>query len=515
MKLKKIFRWRVIFLIVVLLLALFAISPNPWAEGLEIKYADEEAKSNGLNPGDIVMSINEREVRTISEFKTILAEESGNKAFNESAKLAFETSRGRIAFLAKEIPNIIVDDISRSNIVLGLDLAGGTRVLLKPEAEGSINEKQISDLISVLDNRLNVYGLSDLSIRSASDLEGNKFVLVEIAGATREEVRELIGKQGVFEARIGNESVFTGSKQDVTFVCKDDGSCSGIRSCDQMNEEQWNCGFEFVIHISPEAARRHAAVTKDLSINTTESGRGILEKTIDFYLDNKLVDSLNIDADLKGQEATSIAITGPGIGASQQEALKSAQDNMKKLQTILITGSLPLKLNIIKLDTISPLLGMSFINNAVLTGLVALLVVAGIIFIIYRKIKIIVPIIITILCEVFLILGIAAILGWRLDLAAIAGIIATIGTGVDDQIIMTDELIKGEEKYFNWKQKIKRAFGIILSAYATIFVAMIPLLFAGAGMLRGFALTTLIGTTVGILITRPAFASVIEVLLEE
>ncbi len=170
-----------------------------------------------------------------------------------------------------------------------------------------------------------------------------------------------------------------------------------------------------------------------------------------------------------------------------------------------------MKLNIIKLDTISPMLGKSFIESAIMTGLVALLVVGLIIFLRYRRPKVIIPIIFTILCEVFLILGTAAFIGWRLDLAAIAGIIATIGTGVDDQIIMTDELIKGEEKYFNWKQKIKRAFKIILSAYATIFVAMIPLLFAGAGMLRGFALTTLIGTTIGILFTRPAFASVMAI----
>jgi preprotein translocase subunit SecD len=39
---------------------------------------------------------------------------------------------------------------------------------------------------------------------------------------------------------------------------------------------------------------------------------------------------------------------------------------------------------------------------------------------------------------------------------------------------------------------------------------MLPLFWAGAGILRGFALTTIIGVTVGILITRPAFADIVE-----
>ena len=50
---------------------------------------------------------------------------------------------------------------------------------------------------------------------------------------------------------------------------------------------------------------------------------------------------------------------------------------------------------------------------------------------------------------------------------------------------------------------------------ATLIVAMVPLLFAGAGLIRGFALTTIIGFTIGVLVTRPAFASIAEYLIEK
>ena len=52
-------------------------------------------------------------------------------------------------------------------------------------------------------------------------------------------------------------------------------------------------------------------------------------------------------------------------------------------------------------------------------------------------------------------------------------------------------------------------------AFAATVAAMIPLLFAGAGLLKGFAITTIVGVTIGVFITRPAFAAMIEVLFEE
>ena len=44
---------------------------------------------------------------------------------------------------------------------------------------------------------------------------------------------------------------------------------------------------------------------------------------------------------------------------------------------------------------------------------------------------------------------------------------------------------------------------------------MVPLLFAGAGLIKGFAITTIIGVTNGVFITRPAFAKMIEIQLED
>ncbi len=461
--------------------------------------------------GVVIKKINNEAIANVSEFNNI------TDSLFPKQKISITTSKNKYVYLTNKKPEITVGLVKTNNIKMGLDLEGGTRVLIQPKKEnGTVTAGDVDDLITVMSNRLNVYGLSDLTIRAANDLEGNKFILIEIAGVGKEEVKELIGKQGKFEAKIGEDVVFIGGKNDIPFVCREDGTCSGVRGCDQVSSNQWTCSFEFAIKLSDESAKRHAEITNKLDVNTSTRGGSYLSKTLDLYLDKKKVDSLQIAADLKGKESKDIAISGPGFGSSRADALDSAVKSMNKLQTILITGSLPVDIQIVKLDSISPVLGKSFINNALLVLFLSIITVSLIIYIRYRSLKITIPIIITMLSEIFIIFGVAAFIQWNIDLAAIAGIIASVGTGVNDQIVITDEILsRTADRFLTWKEKIKRAFFIIFSAYATLLVAMFPLLFAGAGLIRGFALTTIIGFTIGVLVTRPAFASIAEYLIEK
>ena len=233
-------------------------------------------------------------------------------------------------------------------------------------------------------------------------------------------------------------------------------------------------------------------------------------------LDDEEVDALRIGESLRGRAETRISISGSGFGTTEIEARQDASKNMKRRQTILITGSLPVKLEITKTDTISPVLGESFSKNILLIGILSMAAITLVMFIRYRRPVIVIPVIITLVSELVILLGMAALIGWSVDLVAIAGILVAIGTGVDDQIVIIDETLRKEVAYYsNWKDKLKNAFFIIFAAYFTLVVAMLPLLFAGAGLLKGFAITTIIGITAGVLITRPAFAVILENVLEK
>ena len=136
------------------------------------------------------------------------------------------------------------------------------------------------------------------------------------------------------------------------------------------------------------------------------------------------------------------------------------------------------------------------------------LIISVILFLAYKKFKITLSVIITMFSEAFITLGIAAFISWNLDAPSIAGIIAGMGTGVNDQIVIIDESVSNV--HIGIKERIKRALFIILGAFFTIIAAMLPLMWAGAGLLKGFAITTIISVTVGILITRPAFADILK-----
>lgn len=569
---------RIAVALIFILFMLFALRPTPWNEGVMIKSVAKESAAEiaGVqNPKpntpplskEVITAINNKPIKKLEDYynlvKTLKINQTIQVKTNKGlyklvAKEAYqvidlnkteeitinelqevnETINGTTRLVNKTVPvkktaNVTIkkplgkvedlgfrlDNAPVTNIRKGLDLQGGTRVLLKPAEKVDVDT--LNMMVDSLKERLNVYGLSDIIVTTVQDKPGflgepNRFILVEIAGATEEEVKDLLARQGKFEATIANQTVFRGG-QDITYVCRT-AECSGIdpnRGCGQANNV-WNCGFMFSIALSPEAAQRQAGITKGLTVITDRSGR-YLSEPLKLFLDDQEVDTLQIASDLQGRAVTDIAITGSGTGKTRDEAIRNTLENMKRLQTILITGSLPVKLDIARIDTISPTMGVQFVNNALLAGLAAFAGVIVFLLIAYRRILIALPIALTSLTEVISTIGFYALFGWSLDLAAIAGLIVAVGTGVDDQIVIMDETLRKETTtaFYNWKERIKRAFFIIFSGACTEVVAMLPLLFSGAGLLKGFALTTIISVTVGVLITRPAYAALIQILYEE
>ncbi len=505
MKLKLGFRiWLLIIILILSLISIF-ITPTFLQKGVLIVSVDSNSTAfeQGLRQGQVIIAIDGKEVTSLEDFTNIL---QGKYNLNESVKTTITTKDSEIILFSEEAPEITVSEVSKTNIRLGLDLAGGSRALIKAE-DKKLSSAEINDLVDITRNRLNEFGLTDLKVRPVSDLEGNHFMLIEIAGATQGDLEEMISKQGKFEAKIVNETVFVEGERDIASVCRNDATCAAIESCQPSQDGNYYCNFRFTVYLSEAAAERHAEITDKLEVNASSQGNYLSEK-LDLYVDDNLLDSLLIGEGLKGRVTTQISISGSGSGETEDIAYDEAQKSMHKLQTILITGSLPYKLEIAKLDTISPVLGKQFIRSILLAAVAALLAVAIIIFVRYKTFKSSMALLFTSTSEIIIILGIASFISWNLDLPSIAGILATIGTGIDQQIIILDEA--KQKTILSLKQKLKRAFSIILGAYFTAVVALIPLLWAGAGLLKGFAITTIIGITAGVLITRPAFTEMIK-----
>tara|TARA_Y100000031_G_C8238829_1_gene394683 strand:+ start:416 stop:2122 length:1707 start_codon:yes stop_codon:yes gene_type:complete len=558
---------RIIILLTVVLASLWIIQPTLSTEGVAIKTIERNssAELGGiLNPSPNILPRSREQILTINTFPvtnvadyytyvnslkenitfsvqtdnyiyrlrtrpeyniTILnetepqeiTEEVYNETLNKTINITkiIQVPKIEKTLIGTQDIGITVEEPAKTNIRKGLELQGGTRVLLKPRE--AVSDDDLELIKQQIEERINVFGISGVIISTVKDLQGEKYIAVEIAGTSEEEIAQLIAKQGKFEAKIKNQSIFIGGQEDITYICRT-ADCSGIDpnyGC-LYTGTYWSCRFAFSITLSEKAAQRQAEITDTLEI-ISDQGGSYLEDNLDLYLDDELVDSLRIASTLKGRAETNIQITGGGEGPTEAEARKDAFTNMKRLQTILITGSLPVKLDIVKSDTISPILGKEFIRNVWVAGILSILAVAIVVMIRYKNFFISIPMVTTMLSEVVILLGMASLIGWNLDLAAIAGIIVAVGTGVDDQIVIVDEIMRGEHSstFQSWKERLQRAFFIIFAAYFTTIVAMIPLMTAGAGLLKGFALTTILGVTIGVFITRPAFAKMMEYVIGE
>jgi len=140
----------------------------------------------------------------------------------------------------------------------------------------------------------------------------------------------------------------------------------------------------------------------------------------------------------------------------------------------------------------------------------ALIAVVALISARYRTPKILLPIMFVSAVELVilvLILGVGAI-----DLSAMAGLIGAIGVSVDAQIVITDEVLKRETGMLvsSAKRKLEKAFYIVNNNALIAVVAMAPLLFLGPVEVKGFATSMILGSSLGALISRPAYGTIVE-----
>ncbi len=205
-------------------------------------------------------------------------------------------------------------------------------------------------------------------------------------------------------------------------------------------------------------------------------------------------------------------VTGssPPNMTSSTARLNFSEQQAKTISSILRGGALPIPVIVGAPTTIPPTLGKHAELISAVAALIAVLSVTAVIVIRYRKLFLIGPIILTTLGELFIIASILGIVG-GIDLAAVAGMIAVVGTGVDAQIIISDELLVQHSESGTMKSKLNRAFYIVWADAALVTIAMMPLLFSTSLLtVIGFAESTLIGALLGAFITRPAYGHIIS-----
>ncbi|MRG77782.1 MAG: preprotein translocase subunit SecD, partial [ANME-2 cluster archaeon] len=344
----------------------------------------------------------------------------------------------------------------------------------------------------ILEDKLNLFGLSDVK----PIIVERKFILIDLAGIDIETAMDLAATPGKFEIRIqteGNESIHAVYGEDIQTV--------GIH---EANNGVWGVPFTLT--------QQGADLLREAAIETNAVNDPLNHEVI-MYLDDGVIFS----APLNDRLADNLKIMPVQDMSASFGTDTGSKESAKQLESHLRAGALPVNVEVIGSGQVPASLGAQFKELTAIAGLLAIIMVSFMIYLRYRKKEIMLPMIITSISEVVMILGFASAVKWQLDLPAIAGIIAVIGTGIDHLVIITDEVLY-EGKLPPTKvylARISRAFGIIFAAAATTIIAMIWLFWLGFGALKGFALTTIIGVLIGVLIARPAYARIIKEVLKE
>ena len=559
MKLKELlFSWQFLLLILSIIVSLIAIGPSFSKIGVKVTYVGEGDLKGNLEPGTVIYSAGMvgEEPSNVYKLEDIL-QYQGKQGY-----LILYTSKGRktIKIENNSILNLSVEKTDRTNLKFGLDIEGGIRALLDPE---NATNTTLEEIISILDTRINIYGLRQAEFRKV-EVGQKELIMVSIAGGTEREIRDLLSRKGNFQAWIplkledgssfklgkyleGENEKFSvditnntvningkSYKEGDRFALKginfevinlslnqvvlnalvfesDDVRQVGMPpESDFFGKTQGGYKFQFGVIISRQGSKRFAEITQNLERSYSQRW-SYLSSKIHFYIDEKEIDSLSISGDLQGKEVTNPVITG--YGETEAEARK----NRDRLKAILQSGDIPVDIKVVSIDRLNPTLGENYLYVIALAGIVAIFLVSSVVFVRYRNLKISLGVILTMFSEVIIILGFAAATQWNLSTLALAGIIAAIGFGVDDQILIIDETSKKSQKY-SLKEGLKRAFFMIIGAGATTIFAMLPILWAGFTAYRevgGFAVTVIVGVLIGVLISRPAFARLVELVLIE
>ena len=165
------------------------------------------------------------------------------------------------------------------------------------------------------------------------------------------------------------------------------------------------------------------------------------------------------------------------------------------LSLLLRSGALPAPLNIIEERTVGPDLGQDSINAGMIALAIGFLLVILFIFIKYKIFGLITNI--TLIINLFLLIGILTIFEATLTLPGIAGIILTVGMAVDANVLIferiKEELKNEKNNLIAFDSGYTKSRTAILDANITTLLAAIILFFMGSGPIKGFSLTLGIG----------------------
>lgn len=405
-----------------------------------------------------------------------------------------------------------------SRIKLGLDLSGGVRLEYKVDIEKGVENPAavVDDVWTVLRNRLDSAGYTEAVVKK-SFRENNSFVIIEIPDATdTTKAEKLVGSTGLLwfgQAIDERDYDPTVNPDDVNLALRE-----GAQWYADKNGKKWYL-------IKKEINNRKDLVLvgpRVVEAVPTIDQKGVANYVVSFTLDRQFVELFkNITKELYVPEQVLNAgttqyqlalkkrlaivlddkvqfvgfVVSPIEDGRGQIRGNFTFDEAKELAAILRSGALPARLEKTTASLVSPTVGKDVLEQSLRAGIIGSILVMAYMLIFYGVMGIVA--IIGIFYALAIIFGFLAGTGAILTLPGIAGIIFTIGTLVDGNIIIyeriKEEMRAGKTPKAAIEIAFSKSFWTLFDANLTTIIAALFLYYFGTGTIKGFAITTIVG----------------------
>ncbi len=429
------------------------------------------------------------------------------------------TLRGADLGAAGDLRSLISDQFGEYDLTSGAD--NSWMVTLKPTVLDALKTRAVEQAIETIRNRIDQLGVSEPVIQEHG--LGDYQILVQLPGVDDPaRVKEVMQSTAMLEIRQAQDNGRAYASEQEALAAH-----NGVLPPDSIIMKGKNMGSSAGSE-SPDVyyvvSRVSAVSGRDLrsaEAGHEESGRPDVSFSLTrdggdrFYqfTSQHVGDSLAVVLDGKVQEVANIkeAIrdTGRISGAFSEQQTKD-------LSMILRSGALPASIKYLEERTVGPSLGADSIHEGVRAAVVGMAAVLIFMLVYYRFAGINADL--ALILNLVILLGFLGFSGATLTLPGIAGLILTVGMGVDSNVLIferiREELRAGKTPPSAVDQGFGHAWVTIVDTHVTTIVSAAILFLFGTGPVKGFAVTLTFGLLANlftaVFVSRTIFDSILN-----
>ncbi len=370
-------------------------------------------------------------------------------------------------------------------------------VTMKPNVEKALNDKTVQNTIEVIRDRVDSLGVTEPVIQQYG--LGDNQILVELPGITDiDRVRNIITST----ARLEIHAVVGGPYPD------EQAALASIGGALPSDDELVHGSGSMATGSDADSVYvlQRVAIVAGTDFRSadpgTDSNTG--QRTVHFTLTNEAGDkfweytSANVGhsmAVVLGGRVKEVANIESAIRDSGEIRGSFSTDEVTILSKMLRTGALPASINYLEDRTVGASLGTDSIRQGVTAAVVGVLLVMVFMLVYYRGSGINADL--ALFLNLVILLGFMGFSGAVLTLPGIAGVILTIGMGVDSNVLIferiREEMRAGKAPSAAVDQGFAHAWTTILDTHVTTIVSAAILFLFGSGPVKGFAVTLTFG----------------------